>query len=147
MDAGAVEAVVAHDAQPGAPDHTVQALVHKAFTPGLVARMLERVQGVTDELLDGAAGAKRVDLIRDFAMPLPTTIIAEILGVPVRDRYKFHRWSNALVVSSASSWGPLAMFPSVWAFPRYIRHLVKSREAEPRRPGHALVQALRRGTG
>ncbi len=130
-----------------APDHTrLRALVHKAFTPGLVARMLERVQGVTDELLDGVVGAKRVDLIRDFAMPLPTTIIAEILGVPVRDRYKFHRWSNALVVSSASSWGPLAMFPSVWAFLRYIRQLVKSREAEPRDDlVSALVQAREAG--
>ena len=38
-----------------------------------------------------------MDLIRDYALPLPTTIIAEMLGVPVADRHKFHRWSNAIM--------------------------------------------------
>jgi cytochrome P450 len=36
-----------------------------------------------------------MDLIRDFALPLPITIICEMLGVPVRGRQKFHRWLNA----------------------------------------------------
>ena len=42
-----------------------------------------------------------MDLIRDYALPLPTTIIAEMLGVPVEDRHAFHRWSNA-VMSAAT---------------------------------------------
>jgi cytochrome P450 len=130
-----------------APDHTrLRALVHKAFTPGLVVNMLARIQTLTDELLDAVEGRGRMDLIRDYALPLPATIIAEMLGVPVRDRHKFHRWSNALVSASGSSWGMLLMVPSMWAFLRYIRKLVRIRQAEPRDDLiSALVQAREAG--
>ncbi len=122
------------------PDHTrLRGLVHMAFTPRLVANMLQRIQTLTDELLDAVQARGRMDLIRDYALPLPTTIIAEMMGVPVQDRHKFHRWSNALVSSSGSSWGMLRMLPPVWAFLRYIRKLVKIRQADPR---DDLVSAL-----
>ena len=123
-----------------APDHTrLRGLVHKAFTPRLVAKMLERIQTLTDELLDVVQARGRMDLIRDFALPLPITIISEMLGVPVHDRHKFHRWSSALVSASGSTWGMLRMLPPVWAFLRYIRKLVKIRQADPR---DDLVSAL-----
>ena len=123
-----------------APDHTrLRALVHKAFTPGLVVNMLDRIQTLTDELLDVVGGTGRMDLIRDYALPLPATIIAEMLGVPVRDRHKFHRWSNALVSASGSSWGMLMMVPPMWEFLRYIRKMIKLRQAEPR---DDLISAL-----
>jgi cytochrome P450 len=68
------------------PDHTrLRALVGKAFTPRLIEQMRERVQALTDELLDNVHGRRRIDLIRDYALPLPATIIAEMLGVPVED--------------------------------------------------------------
>ena len=114
-----------------APDHTrLRALVHKAFTPGLVANMAGRIQTLTDELLDAVEGRGCMDLIRDYALPLPATIIAEMLGVPVHDRHKFHHWSNALVSASGSTWGMLMMVPPMWAFLRYIRKLVKIRQAD-----------------
>ena len=130
-----------------APDHTrLRALVHKAFTPGLVVNMLERIQTLTDELLDTVEIRGHMDLIRDYALPLPATIIAEMLGVPVRDRHKFHRWSNALVLASGSKWGMLMMAPPMWAFLRYIRKLVKVRQADPRDDLiSALVQAREGG--
>jgi cytochrome P450 len=126
-----------------APDHTrLRALVHKAFTPGLVVKMLKRIQTLTDELLDAMEGKRHFDLIRDYALPLPTTIIAEMLGVPVGDRHKFHRWSSALVSASGSSWGMLWMVPPIWSFLRYIRRLVKLRQSDPRDDlVSALVQA------
>jgi cytochrome P450 len=130
-----------------APDHTrLRALVHTAFTPGLVANMLRRIQTLTDELLDAVQGRGHMDLIRDYALPLPATIIAEMLGVPVRDRHKFHRWSNALVLASGSKWGMLMMARPMWAFLRYIRKLVKVRQADPRDDLiSALVQAREGG--
>jgi cytochrome P450 len=116
-----------------APDHTrLRALVHKAFTPGLVSNMVGRIQSLTDELLDTVQRRGRMDLIRDFALPLPATIIAEMLGVPVHDRHKFHHWSNALVSASGSTWGMLMMVPPMWAFLRYIGKLVKIRQADHR---------------
>jgi len=117
----------------GPPDHTrLRGLVHKAFTPRLIELMRMRIQSLTDELLDAALGKGRIDLIRDYALPLPTTIIAEMLGVPASDNHRFHRWSSALMASSSSTWGMLRALPSVVAFLRYIRKLVKARKASPR---------------
>jgi cytochrome P450 len=122
------------------PDHTrLRTLVHKAFSPKLIEGMRPRVERLTGELLDAAVARGRMDLIHDYALVVPTTIIAEMLGVPVADRHKFHRWSTALLGVSASSWGMfLAIFP-VWRFLRYVRNLLRERKARPR---DDLISAL-----
>ncbi len=113
------------------PVHTrLRALVSKAFTPGLIEQMRERIERLTNELVDKVQDQGRMDLIGDYALPLPTTIIAEMLGVPVDDRHKFHRWSNAMI-SASSLWGVVAMIPHVWQFLRYNRQLVKRRRGKP----------------
>src|SRR6516225_4358320 len=85
-----------------APDHTrLRGLVHKAFTPRLIEQMRGRVQALCDRLLDRAQGRPRLDLIRACAQPLPTTVIAEMLGVPAADRHLFQRWSQALFMAGA----------------------------------------------
>ena len=122
------------------PDHTrLRGLVHKAFTPRLVERMRARVESLADELLDAALRRRRLDLIRDYALPIPTTIIAEMLGVPARDRHRFHRWSRVLVATSPFGLARFAAVPSVVFFLRYIRKLVRARRADPR---DDLVSAL-----
>ena len=122
------------------PDHTrLRGLVHQAFTPRLIENMRPRVQALTDELLDKAEARGRMDLIHDYALPLPATIIAEILGVPARDRHKFHRWSNAMLSAKPTTWGKLRIIPHVMAFIRYIRKMSKMRQAEPR---DDLISAL-----
>jgi cytochrome P450 len=129
------------------PDHTrLRALVHKAFTPRLVDAMRERVQSVADELLDAALGKDHIDLIRDFALPLPTTIIAEMLGVDPQDQNRFHRWSSALMTLDQSQWGMLRGLPSVMAFLSFLRQLVKVRRSHPQDDlTTALVQAEESG--
>jgi cytochrome P450 PksS len=123
-----------------APDHTrLRALVHKAFTPRLVEEMRTRIQGLTEALLDGAQARGRMELIRDYALPIPTTVIAQMLGVPVEDRHRFHRWSRVIVASNPSGWRMVRAIPSAVAFLRYIRKLVKSRRAHPEED---LVSAL-----
>ena len=115
------------------PDHTrLRSLVHRAFTPRLVEQMRGRIQSLADDLLDAARGRGGMDLIRDYALPIPTTIIAEMLGVPDGDRHRFHRWSRSIVAASPSGWGMLKAIPSAMAFLRYIRRLVASRRADPR---------------
>ena len=129
-----------------APDHTrLRALVHKAFTPRLVERMRERVQSLADELLDGAERRGEMDLIADYALPLPMTIITEILGVPTADRHKFHKWSQA-VVSLSSPNPTLRVVPSVWMFLRYLRRFFEVRRRDPRDDlASALIQAEEAG--
>jgi cytochrome P450 len=126
-----------------APDHTrLRGLVHKAFTPRLVEQMRVRVQTLTDELLDAVRDRGRMDLIHDYALPLPTTIIAEMLGVPAKDRHRFHLWSSAIVTASSSKWGIVKAIPNVLAFLRYLRKLIRTRRDDPRDDlVSALVQA------
>jgi cytochrome P450 PksS len=122
------------------PDHTrLRALVNTAFTPRLVEQMRDRIQRITDGLLDAVQDGGRMDLIRDYALPLPTTVIAEMLGVPAADRHRFHRWSNALMAAAHSSWGLVKAVPSALLLTRYLRRIIKQRRAEPR---DDLVSAL-----
>src|SRR5438477_5209131 len=68
------------------PNHTrLRSLVNKAFTPRVVEAMRSRIQTLADQLLDGIQGARRFDVIRDFAYPLPIIVIAELLGIPAAD--------------------------------------------------------------
>ncbi len=129
-----------------APDHTrLRALVHKAFTPSLIARMRDRIQSLADELLERAIYAGEMDVIKDYALPLPMTIITEILGVPTRDHHKFHKWSEA-VVSLTSPKATLRVIPSVWMFVRYLRQFFKTRRLNPRDDlATALIQAEEAG--
>jgi len=122
------------------PDHTrLRGLVHKAFTPRLVEELRDRVQSLTGKLLDAVQHNGRIDLIRDYALPLPTTIIAEMLGVPLQDRHKFHRWSSTIVTAVPTTLGLLKAMPALIAFLRYIRRLVQTRRADPK---DDLVTAL-----
>lgn len=80
------------------PDHTrLRALVHKGFTPRLVECLRERMQTLADQLLDRALQRSQIDLVVDYALPIPATISAELPGVPAADRDRFHRWSSRVV--------------------------------------------------
>ena len=82
------------------PDHTrLRGLVSKAFTPRAVRELGPRIQELVDELLAAAAGKSRIDLISDFAFPLPVIVIAEMLGVPAQDRARFREWSDDIALS------------------------------------------------
>lgn len=82
------------------PDHTrLRALVSKAFTPAAVANLRPRIERLVGGLLDSLAGQKHFDVIREFAYPLPITVIAEMLGVPPEDMDRFEEWSNGIALS------------------------------------------------
>ena len=132
------------------PDHTrLRGLVHKAFTPRLIEQMQMRVQTVADELLDAFLQNGKMDLIKDYALPLPMTIITEILGVPTKDRDKFHKWSKVIVsinqfnIDFGIIW---RVVPAIWKFNRYLRSFFKIRRADPRDDlVSALIQAEESG--
>ena len=67
------------------PDHTrLRGLVQKAFTPEVVEGLRPRLEEICDGLLDDALERGEVDLVADYAYPLPVQIIVEMLGVPGR---------------------------------------------------------------
>lgn len=77
-------------------------LVSSAFTPRALARLSDRVRVITQELLDEVRPTGRMDVVSDIAYPLPTIVIAEMLGVPTSDRPLFRRWADALLSQQLS---------------------------------------------
>jgi cytochrome P450 len=114
-------------------DHRrLRRLVTKAFTPRMVEQLRPRVQEIADELIDRVEGRGETELVEEFAFPLPITVIAELLGVPVADRERFREWSDAIVTPAASP-GDLAGFgEQMQAFVHYLLALFEERRREPR---------------
>ena len=123
------------------PDHErLRALVSKAFTPRLIERLRPRVQAISDGLLDAVEDRGEMDLIDDYAFPLPITVIAELLGVPAEDRNNFREWSDAAVSGNASQeYMEEILIPHMQAFTDYLRALFEEKRANP---GDDLVSAL-----
>ena len=80
----------------------LRSLVTLAFTPRTIARLESRISEIVNQLLDKVAPQGRMDIVSDLATPLPVTVIAEMLGVPLADRENFKLWSDQLVGSTPS---------------------------------------------
>ena len=77
------------------PDHTrLRALVSRAFTPAVVEGLAGHIRTIADDLLDQIDDPSGFDLMETIAAPLPTIVIAELLGVPIEDRPQFQIWSR-----------------------------------------------------
>src|SRR2546422_10767595 len=89
------------------PDHTrLRGLVSKAFTPRVVEVLRPHIQRIVDGLLERAETAGSMDLIEDFAYPLPVIVICELLGVPVEDRDRFKQWGLDIARGLDAIWLP-----------------------------------------
>jgi cytochrome P450 len=127
----------------GAEHQRLRRLVRDPFAPRYIAQLEPRVRQITDGLLDRMAAAGRADLVADYALRLPLTVIAEILGVSERDRYRFRRWFTSLMATASSPGRPslrvLLKLPDILAMMRFLRRLVAERR---QRPGDDLVSRL-----
>jgi len=85
-------------AKDGDDHRRLRRLVTKAFTPRIVEQLRPRIQQIADDLIDEVEARGNMELVDDFAFPLPITVIAELLGVPVEDRERFRVWSSNVVM-------------------------------------------------
>jgi cytochrome P450 len=115
------------------PTHTrLRKLVGKAFTGRAVDRLRPRIEAVAAELAEAmaarlAAGEPSVDLVEDYALALPMTVICEILDVPEARRREFGHWSHTILAGgsvAASSAASAAMH-------QYLSELVADKRANP----------------
>ncbi len=120
------------------PDHTrLRKLVSRSFTPKYVEGLRSRVQAITDALIDDLAvgedrGERVVDLIDRFAFPLPLTVIAEMLGIPLEMREQFRIWSNAAVAFDPTHPGSdMSINDLLYDFIEYIRMLIDEKRKRP----------------
>src|SRR5262245_34690844 len=80
------------------PRHTkLRAIVTKAFTPRSIAALLPRIRELSRELLCRVAPLGAMELLADYAGPLPVMVIAEMIGIPTADRGRFLGWSETLM--------------------------------------------------
>jgi cytochrome P450 len=125
------------------PDHErLRRLVSKAFTPRLIERMRPRVQEIADTLLDAVKKKDKggMDLIDDYAFPLPITVIAELLGVTAEDRNRFREWSDAAVSGDTTQeYVEKILLPHMQAFIAYLRGLFEEKRRDPK---DDLISAL-----
>jgi pimeloyl-[acyl-carrier protein] synthase len=121
------------------PDHTrLRSLVSKAFTPRVVEGLRPRIQQIVDALIARAEAVGSMDLIEEFAYPIPVNVICEMLGVPVEDHERFKGWSLDIARGLDSIWlPPESEIPrrsgaARHAIADYFRGLIAERRASPR---------------
>lgn len=117
------------------PDHTrLRGLVNRAFTPQAVARLRGRTSELAHRLIDGVDMQADFDLIASYAFELPVQVIAEMLGVPHKDRALFREWSQALAAAidfSSSDEPLLRANRATVALRAYFERLIAQKTAAP----------------
>lgn len=115
----------------------LRTLVTQAFTPRTVAQLEPRIQTIVDDLLDAVAPTGQMDVIADFAYPLPVIVIAELLGIPTADRAQFKQWSDAIVTGARAA-GMEGRNPQAEMSAYFTRLIAERRDA----PRDDLISAL-----
>ncbi|MFI8082779.1 cytochrome P450 [Kitasatospora sp. NPDC086009] len=132
------------------PDHTrLRRVVQAAFSRKRVEAMRPMVERITLELLDGldAAAARHttrtttatVDLVRDFAFPLPILVVCELLGFPPEDRDLYRKWSTAIVTQEGDH---AAFQQAVQEMGSYVLAIADRRIRRNDRPADLLTELL-----
>ena len=113
-------------------DHRrLRALVSKAFTPKVIQNMRPRINEIANKLLDQVQAMGEMELVSDFAFPLPITVIAELLGIPLENQNQFRLWSNAFVSPAITEEEQQDAFLLLQEFAAYMQKLVAERRQNP----------------
>ena len=119
------------------PEHTrLRLLISRAFLPNAVEKLRPHINDIANELLDACDEPGRMDILLDYAYPLPTIVIAELMGVPAEDRAKFKRWSDDIVATLGGGYGRPELAEraaqSGGEISDYFREVIAARRREPK---------------
>ncbi|MEI4620198.1 cytochrome P450 [Bacillus pfraonensis] len=130
------------------PDHNrLRSLVQKAFTPKMISQLDERIQHIADTLLDHAEQKRSLNLVNDYAFPLPINVISEMLGIPKEDQEKFRLWSHAVIDSPETPEEIKETEMKLAEFITYLQYLVDIKRKNPKEDlVSALIQAESEGS-
>ncbi len=125
------------------PEHKrIRSLVAQGFNQRAVEAMRPRIAAVAAGLLDALGSRDRFDVVEEYAGPLPTIVIAEMLGVDAADQRDFKRWSDALVSILNPRRSPEQNQDLAWSrknFAEYFRRAIAERRGKR---GTDLISAL-----
>jgi len=115
------------------PDHErLRRVVNRAFTPRSIADIEPRVRDICRRLLAPLSNGEPFDIVADFAAPLPTIVIAELLGIPSEDGAKFREWTEAITgtdIRGRTDPGRVGTFAN--ELRDYLLAQIEQRKAEP----------------
>jgi cytochrome P450 len=124
------ESPVASILQSDPPQHTrLRSIISKAFTPRAVRACEPLVDAYARERVEAILGLGEVDVIDEYAIPIPVIVIAEMLGVPREDHALFRKWSDDIVGAIGGKVDPRE---SQREFNEYFTSVVEARQREPK---------------
>ncbi len=113
----------------------LRTLVTQAFTPRAVEELAPRIREICEELLQKGIRDGEMDVVQDFSYPLPVIVIAELLGIPAKDRDQFKRWSDAVVTGvhemEQDPSGELTPTNPQKEMAHYFMEMIERRKREP----------------
>lgn len=127
------------------PVHTrLRKQFHHAFTLSQTAKLAPRIQSLADQLIDQATNAGKFDVVCDYALPLSSTIISEILAIPETDRARLLPWAHRVASALDIDVDPMTNRRSQLALMglfQYFRTLITERQHE-RQPQADFIELL-----
>lgn len=110
------------------PLHTkLRNMVSRFFTPKAIESLEPRITEIASRYIDEMKWNAPFDFVSNLAEPLPVTVIAEILGIPVSDRKKFKEWSDSIVGASES-----AGVETNLELSKYFGKIIEDRKKDPK---------------
>ena len=113
----------------------MRAIVNRGFTPRRISDLEPRMREIVDRCMQRhCRGEESFDVIRDIAIPLPVTVIAEMLGIEPERQLDFKRWSDAIISASSGGnrgGGLRAILGPLGEMRGYLRHIVRERRERP----------------
>jgi cytochrome P450 len=119
----------------GAVHLRMRDLVNRGFTPRQIKRLEPRMRALVAECLAELGKKPQFDLVSELNIPLPVTVIAELLGVEPEKRHVFKHWSDVIIAGATGSGigNPLdsGVLEAMGELRAYLRPIVRRRRARP----------------
>ncbi|EJQ37435.1 hypothetical protein IEE_05221 [Bacillus cereus BAG5X1-1] len=123
------------------PIHTHRrTFLNKAFTPKTLNAWEPRIQAIANEVIEQIGDRKQIDFLQDFAILIPNLVIADLLGVPSKDRSLFKEWSNIIFLPKEQQEG--LKQKKMQAFKEFYEYLIPIVQEKRKNPSHDIISDL-----
>jgi len=127
------------------PEHSrIRSLFAKAFTPKRIAEMepavVEIANNLMDELHQKIRNGEALDLVDDFASPMPVYVIAQMMGIPLEERHRLRMWSDSLAIGAGEGYSIKQQLGSRKQMTESLSEIIAAARENPQE--HTLIGAM-----